>query len=220
MSHKIALPSPLMRLTPGQDKCTTSRMVSISCGKNWWGTTKINRVAPLQASARLEKATTFKGRQIPGRYLMFSWWELMISDNFCLDPSSTSIVSSNTHKLTWELQFESRSQLRPTRMDVAEPKLPLPTMQTFLTCSVHCVCCGMESIFFFAFSDEAGRSDCCSEQNFGWQQDWCVCFVFDVADSCVECKWSAEMARVFSMTMIKNATLLHLLFLWYDGLEF
>ena len=33
-------------------------------------------------------------------------------------------------------------------MDIAEPQLPLPTMQTFLTCSVHCVCCGMDSIIF------------------------------------------------------------------------
>ena len=191
-------------------------MVGISLGRNWWGTTKINRVAPSQASARSEQAITFEGRRIPGRYLMFSWRELIISDNFCMDPSSASTISSNTHKLTRELQFERRSQLRPTRVDIAEPQLPLPTMQTFSTSSA--LFCRLNSILFFGSGNEKERSDCCSDRNFDWMlKGWCE---FDVADSCVECKWPAENARVLSMMMSKDLTLLHLLLLWYNRLKF
>ena len=81
-----------------------------------------------------------------------------------MDPSSASTISSNTHKLTRELQFERRSQLRPTRVDIAEPQLPLPTMQTFSTSSA--LFCRLNSILFFGSGNEKERSDCCSDRNF------------------------------------------------------
>mmetsp|Transcript_20704 Transcript_20704/g.43307 ORF Transcript_20704/g.43307 Transcript_20704/m.43307 type:complete len:241 (-) Transcript_20704:251-973(-) len=91
---------PLMRLTPRQDGWEASRIVGSNLGRNWWGRTKMRRVASLQASARSATARTFSGSLIPGRYLTFSCSSLMTSVSLrsVLPPNAT--VSSKTHMLT------------------------------------------------------------------------------------------------------------------------
>mmetsp|Transcript_14072 Transcript_14072/g.29718 ORF Transcript_14072/g.29718 Transcript_14072/m.29718 type:complete len:226 (-) Transcript_14072:416-1093(-) len=96
---------PLMRLTPRQEGWEASRMVGRSLGKNWWGRTKINRVAFLQASARSATALTLEGSLMPGKYLTFSCRSLMTSVSFRFSfwpwcSSSTSTISSKTHMFT------------------------------------------------------------------------------------------------------------------------
>mmetsp|Transcript_35176 Transcript_35176/g.85137 ORF Transcript_35176/g.85137 Transcript_35176/m.85137 type:complete len:235 (-) Transcript_35176:552-1256(-) len=86
---------PLMRLTPRQDGCATSRMTGRRRGKNWWGRTKIRSVASRAASARSGFATMLFGREMPGRYLTFSWRSLMTSVSFFL-PVWPSTISKST----------------------------------------------------------------------------------------------------------------------------
>merc|ERR1719238_1861784 len=68
------------------------------------------------------------GRLLPFRYFTFSCVVLMISVSFL-----PSTISSKTHMLTSLTNLSgNRSALKPTSLAMAEPQLPLPTIQTFL----------------------------------------------------------------------------------------